>query len=161
MTTHLPSPIGTSRFGFTLIEIMLALLVISIGIVSMTGLLGTSLDSSAKSHSDLHVVSFADMVFNYYHSVTDWSEIPPDGSGLIPDYTGNTVDLSSGTFTCRVPGVGNTPVDTYTVSYTFNAQTRGQNIKELSLEIWPGLGNTNNQTRARTFYTEIYNWADK
>lgn len=162
MRTRLLPLIIKSKFGFTLIEIMLALLVVSIGIVAMIGLLGTSLDSSAKSHSELNLVSFADMVFNYYHSVTDWNEIPPDGSLLVPKYAStNFMDLSSGTFTCRLPGVDGMPIDTYTVSYVFTARTRGLNIKELNLKIWPGRGNENDQNRARNFYTEIYNWTDR
>jgi Tfp pilus assembly protein PilV len=155
------SVLNSVKIGFTLIEIMLSLLVVTIGIVAVIGLLGTSLDSSAKAHSDLNAVSFSDMVFNYYHAVTNWNEIPPDGSARVPDYAGNTLDLSAGTFTCMASGIRNTAVETYTVSYTFSARQRGQNVKELSLHVWPGLGNTNDQTRARFFYTEIYNWADK
>jgi prepilin-type N-terminal cleavage/methylation domain-containing protein len=143
----------TRRNGFTLIEIMIALLVITVGIVAMTGLLGTSLDTSAKSHDDLHAVSFADMVFNYCHSVTNWDAIPTRGSLDLPDYDGGTTELqldSLAQFTCSIP-----PQEVYTVSYLLGIQQPTGSIKELTLQVWPGHG-TNGT--ARTFYTEIYNW---
>lgn len=149
------------KAGFTLIEIMLALLVVAIGIVAMTGLLGTSLDTSAKSHDDLNIVSFADMVFNYYHSVTNWSEIPPDGPLAVPDYDGGTFNLqldSLDQFNCQAAGFGGQSPDRYTVTYMLNTQMRGQNIKELTLQVWPGYA-TNGTPR--TFYTEIYDWVGK
>ncbi|VGO23038.1 type II secretion system protein [Pontiella sulfatireligans] len=141
----------TRKRGFTLIEIMLALLVITVGIVAASGLLGTSLDSAAKSHDDLNIVSFSDMVLNYCHAVTNWSELPPDGTLAVPDYDGGTFNLQQGSlerFECPA----------YTVSYKLEAQTHGPSIKALTLQLWPGY--TSNGT-ARVFYTEIYNWADK
>jgi hypothetical protein len=140
---------------------MLALLVVMIGIVAVIGLLGTSLDTAAKSQDDLHAVSFADMVFNYYHSVTNWNEIPPEGSLTVPDYNENAFTLkldTLGQFTCHVPPMfGNAEESTYTVSYILDAQAAGS-LKALTLQIWPGLG-TNGSSR--TFYTELYNWVDK
>ncbi len=145
------SPKGMKR-GFTLIEIMLALLVVSIGIVAVSGLLGSSLDTSAKSHDDLHVVSFADMVLNYYHSSTNWNEIPPDGPWTVPGYDGTPVDLASSLYTCRVL---NSDADIYTVSFELIAEAPADNIKVLTLRVWPGYG-TN--STPRMFHTEIYNW---
>jgi prepilin-type N-terminal cleavage/methylation domain-containing protein len=146
------------KCGFTLIEIMLALLVITIGVVAMTGLLGKSLDTSAKSHTDIDVVSFADLVFNYSHSLTNFSAIPTAGTFTIPGYNEDLVDIQVGTlsqFTCQVTGYGSTPHEAYTVSYRLDIAAAG-NIKELTLQVWPGF-NTNGQPRR--FYTEIYNWA--
>ncbi|MEE9368109.1 MAG: prepilin-type N-terminal cleavage/methylation domain-containing protein [Pontiella sp.] len=138
--------------GFTLIEIMLALLVVTIGIVAITGLLGTSLDSSAKSHDDLNIVSFSDMVLNYYHASTNWSEVPPDGSWTVKDYEENPLDLTSGQFTSGIGKNG------HTVSFQLTAANQDSNVKELTLKVWPGY-NTNGTSR--TFYTEIYNWANQ
>jgi Tfp pilus assembly protein PilV len=157
------STFRNSRFGFTLIEIMLALLVIMIGIVAISGLLGTSLGSSAKSHDDLNVVGFADMVLNYYHSETNWNDVPPSVAEAltIPDYNDSTVTLQLDTpaqFTCRLPGFGNTEQDAYTVTYLLHAEQAGARVKELTLQVWSGYA-TN--SRPRTFYTEIYNWANQ
>ncbi len=136
--------------GFTLIEIMLALLVVTVGIVAMVGLLSNSLDSSAKSHDDLHAVAFADLVLNYFHSVTNWSEIPPAGPWTVPGYEGGTVNLNDGRFT------GQSGEGEYTLTYAFTAASPSPSLKELTLKVWPGFG-TNGLPR--TFHTEIYNWA--
>lgn len=151
---------GKKTTGFTLIEIMLALLVVAIGIVAMTGLLGTALDTSEKSHDDLDAISFADMVFNYYHSTTNWNGIPPDGEWTVPDYNGGTVDLRTGQpFTCKIQGfVATNLEEPYTVSYILHATQPEPDIKALTLQVWPGYA-TNGTPR--TFYTEIYNWVDK
>jgi prepilin-type N-terminal cleavage/methylation domain-containing protein len=135
--------------GFTLIEIMLAMLVMTVGIVAMTGLLGTALDTSATARDDLHAVSFADMVFNYYHAA-DWNDVPPDGSWIVPDYDGGTLTLNaSGRFDGIVSGT-----ETYTLSYRFDARMV-EGRKALTLQVWPGRGTTGSP---RIFQTELYNW---
>lgn len=151
---------GRSKCAFTLIEIMLALLVVMIGIVAITGLLGTSLDSSAKSHDDIDVVSFADMVFNYCHSLDDFNAIPTSGNFTIQDYNEETTttDIQIGPITqfdCPVTGFENRAKRTYTLSYQLDVAMAG-NVKELTLDIWPGY---NASGPPRRFYTEIYNWA--
>ena len=137
-----------SRSGFTLVEIMLALLVVSVGVVTMSGLLGTALDTSSTAHDDLHAVSFADMVFNYYHAA-DWGDVPPGGSQTIPDYSGGTVDLSTGQFTANAGRA-----DAYTLTFQFDATT-DRSLKRLTLQIWSGLGT---HGTPRIFQTELYDW---
>lgn len=151
---------GKIKHAFTLIEIMLALLVVSVGIVAMIGLLSSTLDSSSKAHNDLNIVSFSDMVFNYCHSVTNWSSIPTTGTLTIPDYTfvDTPIQINQlAQFECRVPNFGNNERSTYTVSYILNVTDAGT-TKELSLRVWPGFS-TNGYPRI--FYTEFYNWVDK
>jgi prepilin-type N-terminal cleavage/methylation domain-containing protein len=146
------------KSGFTLIEIMLALLVITIGIVAVTGLLSSSLDTSAKTHDDVNMVSFADLVFNYCHSSTNWNEIPPDGSLTIPGYDESTLALQLdelAQFTSAVPSLGSAAQQTYTVSYVLHADQPANDTKRLALKVWPG--HTTNGL-PRIFYTEIYNW---
>ena len=150
----------TPKRGFTLIEIMLALLVITVGVVAVIGLLSTTLDSSAKSHDDLNVVSFADMVFNHCHS-TNWNSISSSGTLSIPDYDEGTVSLHLGTidsFTSYSLGTATISKEQYTLSYQLDVITSTQypNTKELTLQIWTGF---NASTRPRIFYTEIYSWA--
>lgn len=148
-----PAMAAKKRNGFTLIEIILALMLVSIGIVAVIGLLGSALDTSGKSHDDLNVVSFADMVFNYYHAHDDWSDIPPEGSWHIPDYAGTDTDLQNGTYTCLLPGYAGVDKEAYTVTYSLDAEEIGK-LKALTLYVWPGYS-TNGQPRR--FYTEIYN----
>ena len=143
--------------GFSLIEILLALLVVSVGILSITGLLGTALDSSTKAHSDVELVSFSDMIFNYCHSTTNWSGIPISGSINVPGYDSQSANIRIGSldrFTCKASDSGGGTKGIYTVSYILNASESG-NMKTLSLRVWPGYS-TNGPSR--TFYTEIYNW---
>jgi prepilin-type N-terminal cleavage/methylation domain-containing protein len=158
-----PRRIRINKKGFTLIEIVLALLVVTIGIVAITGVLGTSLDTSAKSHNDLDAVSFADMVFNYYQSLESWNDIPPSKSASldIPDYGGSTFHLKLDLidqFNCRTPGFGGSVNDSYKITYLLHAKKLDQNIKALTLEIWPGY-DTNGTSR--TFYTELYDWTNQ
>jgi prepilin-type N-terminal cleavage/methylation domain-containing protein len=140
--------------GFTLIEIMLALLVVTIGILTTIGLLGTSLDSSAKSHDDLNVVSFADLVFNYCHSEPNWDSIPTRESFNIPDYDQSMATIQIGSvsqFDCQLSDLGTL----YTVSYLLDIQSEG-NIKKMNLQVGPGYDTS---AAPRIFYTELYNWA--
>ncbi|MDH3982388.1 MAG: prepilin-type N-terminal cleavage/methylation domain-containing protein [Kiritimatiellaceae bacterium] len=152
--------IGKLNKGFSLIEIMLALLVVSIGFIAILGLLGTTLDSSGKARNDLNTVSFADMVFNYCHSVTNQDAIPVSGTLSVPSYDGSDTAISIGTlsqFTCQIPVAANTVKEVYTVSYQLNI-IEDENVKTLSLNIWPGWSTKDSPRR---FYTELYNWADK
>jgi prepilin-type N-terminal cleavage/methylation domain-containing protein len=159
MKTH-PSSTNQKQSGFTLIEIVLALLVITVGIVAVTGLLGSSLDTTVKSHDDLHAVSFSDLVFNYYHSLTNWNDIPPSGAAELdlPDYAGHPFTLQLDTvhqFVNRLPGFNGNEQERYTVSYLFGAEQQDDSLKRLTLQVWPGYGT--NET-ARTFCSEYYNW---
>lgn len=142
--------------GFSMMEILLALLVVSIGVVAMIGLLSSSLDGSAKAHDDLHVVSFADMVFNYCHSATNWDDIATEGTIRLPDYSGVDQTITIGSvarFDCEVPNNEGVITKIYTLSYLLNIE-KFSHTKELSLRIWPGF--STNATE-RIFYTEIYN----
>jgi prepilin-type N-terminal cleavage/methylation domain-containing protein len=141
--------------GFSLIEILLALLVISVGVVSMIGLMSSTLDSTGKARSDLEAVEFADMVFNYYHATTNWNDIPPDGNSTLPDYNGNWVDLTEEEYTLPLAGSDGQTADRYTLTYRFTADHPATHLKRLNLQIWAGYG-TNGPSR--TFYTELYNW---
>jgi uncharacterized protein (TIGR02598 family) len=156
---HSTWKIGTR--GFTLIEIVLALLVVTVGVLALVGLLGSSLDTAAKSHDDLNAVGFADMVLNYFHSASDWDEIPPssinDEVFTVPDYTGGMLSIQLDTlqqFNSRPQGFEGSTNENYTVSYILSAQ-QAETIKTLTLQVWPGFG-TNGTPR--TFYTELYNW---
>ncbi len=148
------------RRGFSLMEIILALLVVSIGIVAVIGLLGTSLDGSAKAHDDLDVVSFSDLVLNYCHSVTDWNDISTNGTMLVPGYDGSTNALPIGSlaqFKVQDFNFENHHQHLYTVSYILDI-AEFRNTKEITLRVWPGLSTNGSE---RIFYTEIYNWGKK
>ena len=150
------------KTGFSLVEIILSLLVVSIGIVAMLGLLGSTLDSSGRTRADLHAVSFADMVINYCSSSDDWDEISTSGFLTLPDYTGAMTALAIGSaaqFQCFQPGSGTNNTETFTVTYLLHVtETAPGQTKQLSLSVWPGF-TTNGPPRV--FFSEIYNWTDK
>lgn len=156
METPVPT-IGKARGGFTLLEIVLSLLVVSVGVVASIGLLSTSLGTAARAHEDLDVVSFADLVFNYAHAVTNRNELPISGSLRIPDYNEGTAELplnSLNRFTCMAPG-SDGPAERYTVTYrlAISPAPFSERIRQLTLDVWPGYS-TNGPPRR--FYTEVY-----
>lgn len=146
-----PSP------GFTLIEIILALLVISIGIVSVVGVLGSSVDSSAKSQQDILAVTFADMILNYCHAA-GFEAVPTEGALPIVNTAGENETLPCGTvslYSGRLPAAQNGTDQEFTLSYLLNV-TENSDVKTVQLDVWPGI-NAEAAEPIR-FYTELYNW---
>jgi prepilin-type N-terminal cleavage/methylation domain-containing protein len=147
------------KSGFTLIEILLALLIISIGVVSVAGLLSATIDSGSKAHDDLEAVAFAEMVFNHCQAETDWNALPISGNLTLMDYDETPVSLSVGsgspeTFSMVLIGKDGTSRERNVLTYLFNITTAG-NRKVLNLQVWPGL---NTAETPRVFQTECYNW---
>jgi prepilin-type N-terminal cleavage/methylation domain-containing protein len=148
---------GKKSRGFTLIEILLALLIISIGVVSVAGLLSATIDSGSKAHDDLEVVAFADMVFNHCLAETDWNALPTFGNLTLFDFDETPVTLTLGspqTFSMLLTGKDGISIERKVFTYTFNITTSGSR-KILTLQVWPGLNTT---TTPRLFQTECYNW---
>lgn len=144
--------------GFTLIEILLALLVLTIGIISVVGVLSTALDTNVKARDDLDMVSFADMVLNHCHGIEDWNSIPNSGNLTLKDYSENDLILLIGPpaalYTSRSTLSDSSTIDRYTVTYELDIQQSG-NRKIVTLKVWPGYNSTG---KPRLFQTEIYNW---
>jgi len=154
---------GNSNKGFTLIEIMLALLVVSVGVVAIIGLLGSALDASSKAHDDLVVVSFADMVLNYCHA-EPFENIATAGSQAMPDQEGVVQQIAIGSrslFQGFLPRWGfsqGSPAQEYAVTYELETVAISANVKALTLKVWPGRDTSG---EPRVFYTELYNWNKK
>ena len=146
--------------GFTLIEILLALLVLTIGIVSVVGVLSTALDTNVKARDDLDMVSFADMVLNHCHAITNWNSIPTSGTLSLKDYNENAQNLSivppytPARYTSQSILSNGSTNERYTVTYELDIQQSGD-IKTVTLKVWPGY---NSSGQPRLFQTEIYNW---
>lgn len=146
--------------GFTLMEILLALLVVSIGIVSLIGLLVSTLDTNSKTRDDIYVVSFADMLLNHLHAEENWNNIPISGNYTLHDYNEQPATISIGTldqFTLHIIGKDGNPAERWTANYILNLSRSG-NILTAQLQVWPGY-TTNGHPR--TFQSEIYNWRKK
>ena len=144
-----------SKRGFTLMEILLALLIISIGMVSITGLLTSTLGAGSKARDDLQMVSFADMVLNQLHAET-WETVTA-GSITVTDYGGNPLTIAPGIqarHTVRARGKDDQQRDRFTVTYRLDFTADTDRI-EAVLRVWPGYSDAGPPT---LFQTEIYNW---
>lgn len=143
--------------GFTLMEIMLALLIVSIGIISVIGVLVSTLDTTSKVRDDLHLVSFADMVLNHFQALENWNDLPTSGSFTLPDYAETDILLTLGSteqFTAHATGKDGQSRERFTVTYELDIEQNG-NTKTVTLRVWPGF--TANGA-PKIFQTEIYNW---
>lgn len=143
--------------GFTLLEIMFALLIVSIGIVSVIGVLSSTLDTTSKVRDDLHMVSFADMVLNHFQALEDWSSLPTSGTVDLTDYDETAVSLTLGStdqFTMHAKGKDAATRERFTVTYELDIQQNGK-TKTATLRIWPGFSTVG---PPKIFQTEIYNW---
>lgn len=155
MKQRLPILGKKQKPGFTLIEILLALLVITIGVVTMAGLLGSSIDAGTKASDDVNIVSFSDMVLNHCHAAA-WDTLTP-GTLTLKDYAGNPTTLTTGTtdhFSSEAIGKDGRSSERFTVSYQLDIQVNGH-VKTVTLRVWPGYDITGTP---RIFHTEIYNW---
>ncbi|MDZ8117872.1 type IV pilus modification PilV family protein [Pontiella agarivorans] len=145
------------KSGFTLMEILLALLVISIGVVSIIGLLVSTLDTNHRTRDDLNTVSFSDLVLNHLHA-KNWKALNAlPGSFSLLDYDGTAVDIETGRiarFTSFAEGRDGNAAERFTVTYKLDlAQDRNSITAEL--QVWPGYTAEGNP---RIFQTRIYNW---
>lgn len=143
-----------NKRGFTLIEILLALLVIGIGVVSIVGVLVSTLDSSHKSRDDIHIVSFADMVLNRLHAEENWSSLSGASSFQMKDYEGNTAPIAIGPVSRFPQGTAQNARTQFTVTYQLQL-TQTQNRVKALLFVWPGFSTSGERY---VFQTEIYNW---
>lgn len=137
-------------------EILLALLIISIGIVSIIGLLTSTLGAGSKARNDLHIVSFADMVLNQLHT-TDWTSLSA-GSIAITDYDEQMLTIRSGAqsqYTLPIRGKDGNSRDRFAVTYQLDL-SGGDEFIEVTLLVWPGYSTAG---EPKIFHTEIYNWS--
>ena len=136
-------------------EILVALLIISIGMVSITGLLTSTLGAGSRARNDLHMVSFADMVLNQLHS-EEWSTLQA-AQISIKDYNGTALNITPGVqrqYSAAVIGKDGQARDRYTVTYQLDLNPGTDRI-EAVLRIWPGFAASGNPS---VFHTEFYNW---
>lgn len=143
--------------GFTLMEILIALLVVSIGIISIIGVLVSSLETNNRTRDDMNIVSFADLVLNHLHAEENWNHIPTSGSFSLVDYNETEVSITIGTpshFTAHAIGKDGNSLEHFNVTYLLDLH-RNVNTIIAELQIWPGYSTNENP---RFFQTEIYNW---
>jgi Tfp pilus assembly protein PilV len=134
-----------AKSGFTLLEIMLATLVVTIGLFSVAALFGVGITSSRKAEEDLEAVALADLLFGHLQT-TNWSHIT--GPVVLTGYDGETLHI--------IPDQNQLYTNLYTgaiLGYCLQLQSAPL-IKEISLQIWPH----HSADQPQHFYTEVYDW---
>jgi prepilin-type N-terminal cleavage/methylation domain-containing protein len=155
------------RGGFTLIEIALAILVVSIGLLSVFSLFPSGMAANKHAIDDTYGAMFADEVFNGLRAVlstnsfqnVDWSNvaIPARSSekwGFVNEQIVRANRLNDWQLAQYRPSSLDGALD-FAVRYKLELQPINANIAYAILEVLPGeFGPTNNVLRV---YTELYN----
>lgn len=175
-TKHARSCCGLNRsdsYGFTLVEIALALLVISVGMLALFGLFPVGLNANRAALDETRAAMFADEVLNGVRaqaSVVPWNIIagsiilePPSphvwrnmGSGMRVQVTQNPNPAHFDTIFYDPDGMRSGPGSGYrdfVMRYRLEIDPLGPSYTAVRLQVRPGIGTTNTYV----FYTELYN----
>ena len=157
------------RRGFTLVEVSLALLVLSVGVLTAYALFPEGLNAGRAATADTQSAMFADIVFRSYRSASTyrrWNElattqvrVPCDGT--IWNGAARTVYIqpspSIQTYRNQIT-VGGEAVDENALRYKLELREITPNrLMAVSLYIWPGLFGPTDPGSANYYYTELYN----
>lgn len=153
-----------SRRAFSLIEVSLALLVVSVGILSVLSLFPMGLDQNARAIADSHAGLFADEVMSGLRACaeTNWAGL--NGNIVLPVAAdaawGNSATGELDTlFTIRtnIYKLPDSIVD-HALRYQLMLATNG-NIKAATLYVWGGeFGATGTTSAPSIFYEEFFNY---
>jgi len=156
------------RRGFTLTEVVLAIMIITIGVLAAAGLIAESLANSKRTHDDMIAVSFSDMVFATMRegiATTNWSigeqlvvyednSLPNDAT--VVETSGNqrrfynVINLDrQKSFTPYSGTLGH--MTNYIVSYEINNNPTASGLG-VEIRVWPGYDTS---VRPRIFYNEF------
>lgn len=156
------------RSGFSLVEVALAMLVVSVGLMGVFALFPQGTEANRKSIQETQIGLFAEYVLNgfrYQAEQLPWSSVTDSSvfsiSPLASVYAwDNPPDIQAG------PGVkaisyralSNPDIEEMSFRYelrVFNVAGKAD-VKALVLSVWPGqFGNLLNPS---VFYTEVYNY---
>lgn len=164
--THIPTHPHTSspssRSGFNLVEISLALMVVAIGLLSVLSLFPAGLDQNVRSVGDTHAALFAGEVLNGLraHAETNWDGIGNSITNLFvaADSTWNNPGeldphLNNTIRTNVYRRQSNTNIVDHAFRYRLQITTNDK-IKAATLQVWNGqFGSISNPI---IFYTEFY-----
>lgn len=167
-------PTSNQSSGFSLIEIILAMVVIGIGAITILGLFPSGMKANKASIDETEASIFAEETFGMYrtllrNSTNLWSSIEnlneddapaaknkelwKDASDLIaiPDNNINTVKFQ------RKDREGNDHTLRYQFEIDALASDHSGRTKTMKLWIWPNEFGDSPQTNALFFYSTIYN----
>ncbi len=161
--------------GFTLVEVALALLVVSVGILGAFSLFPSGLAASKEAVSETQAACFAQMVFDSVRASASREGIAAatttgktfnlqintkTSGGAVDSSSSGAVQISATAQTYLLKTqVSGTAVDEVALTYRLTAPAAANNyMRRLYLEIWPSqYVNVNNQAPTFTFYTDLFN----
>ncbi len=133
--------------GFTLVEIALALLVISIGVIAILGLFPAGLEANQRSIGETRAALFAEDVLNGYRALSravPWNqlgnqELPAVAADMWRDSDGLRI-LPNGqqqrnVYVADIPGM---ELEEFAVRYRLEITDVTSDVKRMRLEVWPG-----------------------
>ncbi len=161
---HSKPVLRAGREAFNLIEVMLALMVVSVGILAILALFPMGLDQNARSIGDTYIALFADEVLNGLRTVADddWDALNKDISlPIAASAKFTTVEPTEFSGADVYTNIYNNDwqsdpdIINHALRYRLELGTRGDNIKTATLWVWSGQWGT---TKAPSiFYAEFFN----
>ncbi len=143
--------------GFSLVEITLAMLVISVGLLTVFGLFGASLQTNVASLDDTISATFADQVFNGMRARYGESSVPVAMSSGFWQGGSAQINVLHGA-DIRQHRFAYGGIDYYDLNYSITRRPLGARAQEVVLRVWVGRDVPTTPATARTFYTRLYDF---
>ncbi len=154
---------NTRRDGLTLVEITLAMLVISVGLLTVFGLFGASLRTNVATLDDTVAATFADKVFGGMRARFGESAVfvgmdsPPAAASGSRFWAGTTRTVIRLTPGIHEHSLLYEDIDYYNLSYEVEIDPQLNKYRGVTLRVWLGEGSTD-RDKARVFHTRIYDF---
>jgi uncharacterized protein (TIGR02598 family) len=144
--------------GFSLIEVVLALLVVAVGMLGVFSLFPSGLSMSKDITDEVRASAFAEELFTAYEAQARWEDWADVGSQDVTVETdGRDVTYQEGGLQTVAFQSGG--LDQYTLRYELEVTEPSlDRIKRFDLKIWPGEFGPTDDADALRFVTEIYNF---
>lgn len=157
-----------SRRGFSLVEVALALLVVSVGILGAFSLFPAGLKTNQEAIDDAQATLFSNLVFEHMRAMAQISNYWAAAGNYVPPPGGSsggffTTDESAGgriqksstprTFTAKY----NNEYTEFALRYQLIEDTSVLNLKKFTLLVWPGEFVNTTMVTPKQFYMEISN----
>ena len=149
--------------GFSLIEVALALLVVSVGLIAAVGMLPGSLDNSKRATDDTQQALFADYVLNTFRTYASSGAYTWSGATAFTDqpvyipavdkWDPATKQVVKGSGTITFTPVGST-IEEMSIAYDLSFHDQGPDMKRAELQTW--MISSSNTNTFRDFYADFY-----
>lgn len=158
-----------AKAGFSLVEVALALLVVSVGLAAVFALFPSGADANRRAIQDTQIGLFADYVLNgarHQAEEVTWDEVNDSGglivSPLCGQYAWSSPDAVVADAGAPRAVVYKTEANSAIEEMAFRYKLRvypvagKPNVKAMVLQVWPG--QYGSLTGTNVFYTEVYNY---